>query len=60
MVWGEEDAALDLICLEGTERYVRDLTLRRLPGVTHWVQQDAPEAVNAMLRAFLGQANPTG
>ena len=59
VIWGEEDVALDLVCLEGTERYVRDLTLRRLPGVTHWVQQDAPEAVNAMLRTFL-QGAPTG
>ena len=55
VVWGEEDVALDLICLDGTERYVRDLTLRRLPGVSHWVQQDAPEAVNGMLREFLGR-----
>ena len=54
LVWGEDDVALDLICLEGTERYVRDLTVKRLPGVSHWVQQDAPEAVNRLLRAFLG------
>ncbi len=53
VIWGEQDVALDLSCLDGTERYVRDLTLRRLPGVSHWVQQDAPEAVNALLRAFL-------
>lgn len=59
MIWGEEDVALDPICLEGTERYVRNLTLRRLPGVTHWVQQDAPEAVNAMLQTFL-RAAPAG
>jgi pimeloyl-ACP methyl ester carboxylesterase len=32
---------------------VRDLTLRYLPGISHWVQQDAPEAVNARLAAFL-------
>jgi len=54
VVWGERDVALDLICLEGTERYVRDLTLKRLPGVSHWVQQDALEAVNGLLREFLG------
>ena len=54
LVWGEDDVALDLVCLEGTERYVRDLTLRRLPGVSHWVQQDAPETVNRLLRDFLG------
>ncbi len=54
VVWGERDVALDLICLDGTERYVRDLTLKRLPGVSHWVQQDAPDAVNGLLREFLG------
>ena len=54
VVWGEDDVALDLICLDGTERYVRDLAIKRLPGVSHWVQQDAPEAVNGLLREFLG------
>ena len=54
VVWGEQDVALDLVCLDGTERYVRDLTLKRLPGVSHWVQQDAPEAVNKLLQEFLG------
>ena len=53
VIWGEQDVALDLICLDGTERYVTDLTLRRLPGVSHWVQQDAPEQVNDLLRAWL-------
>jgi pimeloyl-ACP methyl ester carboxylesterase len=32
---------------------VADLTLRYLPGVSHWVQQDDPEAVNAILEAWL-------
>jgi hypothetical protein len=27
--------------------------LRYLPNVSHWVQQEAPETVNAMLTAFL-------
>ena len=53
VIWGEQDVALDLICLDGTERYVRHLTLHRLPGVSHWVQQDAPEAVNGLLQKFL-------
>ncbi len=55
VIWGEQDVALDLICLDGTARYVRDLTLRRLPGVSHWVQQEAPEQVNRLLREFLAQ-----
>ena len=53
VVWGERDVALDPICLNGTERYVRDLRVERLPGVSHWVQQDAPKVVNELLREFL-------
>ncbi|MDB5479192.1 MAG: epoxide hydrolase [Caulobacteraceae bacterium] len=53
MIWGEEDTAL---CIENTEGYeglVSDFTLRRLPGVSHWVQQEAPETVNAILGAWV-------
>jgi len=53
MIWGEEDAALDKSTTYGTDRYVSDLTLRYLPGVSHWVQQDATEAVNEMMTCFL-------
>ena len=37
----------------GTEKYVSNLTLRYLPNVSHWVQQEAPETVNAMIEAWL-------
>lgn len=53
MVWGEEDAALGLELTEGYEPLVRDFTLRRLPRVSHWVQQEAPEAVNAEVENWL-------
>lgn len=53
IVWGEEDRALGLETLNGTDCYVADLTLRRLPQVSHWVQQEAPEAVNAILAEWL-------
>jgi pimeloyl-ACP methyl ester carboxylesterase len=53
MIWGEEDRALGIETTRGTEQYVSDLTLRTLPGVSHWVQQEAPEVVNEMLRAWL-------
>ncbi|MGJ3627611.1 alpha/beta fold hydrolase [Sphingomonas sp. MMS24-JH45] len=33
-----------------------DLTIRRLPGVSHWVQQEAPEKVNAILEEWLPRA----
>ncbi len=53
IVWGEEDSALGLELLPGHERFVRDLTIERLPGVSHWVQQEAPEKVNAILKDWL-------
>ena len=53
MVWGEEDAALGIETTRGTDDYVANLTLRYLPRVSHWVQQEQPEVVNAMMRAFL-------
>ncbi len=53
MIWGEEDVALGKDLTIGTERYVSDLTLDYLPGVSHWAQQEAPETVNAAIRAWL-------
>jgi epoxide hydrolase 4 len=59
MIWGEVDAALGKELSYGTEKYVGDLTLRYLPNVSHWVQQEAPETVNAMIEAWLlGRAVP--
>jgi pimeloyl-ACP methyl ester carboxylesterase len=53
VIWGEADAALGVELLDGTEAHVRDLTVKRLPNVSHWVQQEAPEAVNAILSGWL-------
>jgi pimeloyl-ACP methyl ester carboxylesterase len=52
-LWGDGDVALDISTTRGTEEYVSDLTFRILPGVSHWIQQEAPEAVNTMLEAWL-------
>jgi len=53
MIWGEEDMALTKATTLGTEDYVADLTLKYLPGISHWVQQDAPEQVNRLLEDWL-------
>lgn len=53
MLWGLEDTALSKETTDGTDEHVTELTLRFLPGVSHWVQQEAPETVNAMLLAWL-------
>ncbi len=53
MVWGLEDKALGRETTDGTDEHVRDLTIRFLPGVSHWVQQEAPEVVNRILLSWL-------
>ena len=58
-LWGEQDLALTKETTYGTEDFVSDLTLRYLPDASHWVQQDQPDLVNEMLRAWLsGEAVP--
>ena len=53
LVWGEADAYLGIEATEGYGALVRDFTLKRLPGVSHWVQQQAPEAVNGIVGDWL-------
>lgn len=58
IVWGEADSALGLETLDGTDAQVVDLTIERLPDVSHWVQQEAPETVNAILAGWLNAPRP--
>ena len=53
LIWGEEDRALGKETSYGTERFVKDLTVRYLPRVSHWVQQEAPEQVNRLLADWI-------
>jgi pimeloyl-ACP methyl ester carboxylesterase len=52
-LWGDQDVALTNRTTRGTEKYVTDLTFRVFPGVSHWIQQEAPDEVNAMIEAWL-------
>lgn len=54
VLWGEQDVAIDIRVLDGMDAYVRDLTVRRFPQASHWVQQDIPEELNAALGEWLG------
>ena len=55
MLWGTEDRFLANYTTEGTGEFVQELKLKLLPGVSHWVQQNAPEICAAELREFLKQ-----
>ena len=53
VIWGMNDSALLPIQLEGLDRLVDDLTVVRLPGVSHFAPWEAGEQVAAALRDFL-------
>lgn len=52
LIWGENDPYLDLALTEDNEAFVQDLTLRRLPGVSHWVCEDASPEVNELIAGW--------
>lgn len=54
IIWGEADAYMDPVLLERSAATVTGpLRIERLPGVSHWVQQEAPDRVNELLLDFL-------
>jgi pimeloyl-ACP methyl ester carboxylesterase len=53
MIWGEDDPALSKELTYGTGDLVDDFTVRYVPGVSHWVQQQAPDTVSEILTAWL-------
>jgi epoxide hydrolase 4 len=54
LVWGEKDSFLDVALTEGYGPYVADFTLKRVPGASHWVQQEAADAVNRLMAEWMG------
>lgn len=57
MIWGARDVALDIRCTDGTDAFVPDFDLRIIDDASHWVQQDAPETVNAILADWLDRVD---
>jgi len=53
VIWGDGDKVFGPSCLEGTELYVKDLRIQRLPGVSHWGPEDAAEKAAELLADFL-------
>jgi pimeloyl-ACP methyl ester carboxylesterase len=53
LLWGEQDTALGPELIAPTEAYVDDLAIQRFPEVSHWLPEEAPDAVNAALAEWL-------
>ena len=54
VIWGEKDTALTVKNLEGLEKYVPKLTIRRVPDGSHWVVHEKVAEVNGYIREFIG------
>ena len=53
VIWGEQDRALTVANLDGLDRHVRNLTIRRVPDGTHWLVHEQPELITREIRAFM-------
>jgi pimeloyl-ACP methyl ester carboxylesterase len=53
LLWGEDDVYLSPTLASGNEAFAANLTVRRFPGASHWLQHDAPEAVNAAIALWM-------
>jgi len=53
LIFGTLDKYLTVKSAEDSANFVKDFRLELLEGVSHWVQQEAPEAVNTLIEDFL-------
>lgn len=53
IIWGTGDGALDVEAAEDSLKTLRNGTMKKIPGASHWVQQDEPEKVNQYIAQFL-------
>jgi epoxide hydrolase 4 len=53
VIWGEKDVALLTGNLEGLDKYVPNLTIKRIPDGTHWVIHEKPALVDGYIREFI-------
>jgi pimeloyl-ACP methyl ester carboxylesterase len=55
IIWGMKDLALGAELLQGTARFAPKAKIHRIAKASHWVQQDAVEEVNQVIREFLAE-----
>jgi epoxide hydrolase 4 len=53
VIWGEKDTALLTGNLDGMDKFVPDLTIKRIPDGSHWVIHEKPALVNSYIREFI-------
>ena len=54
VIWGMQDTSLLPGCVEGLERWVPGVDVRRVPDASHWIVYEKPELITETVRAWLG------
>jgi pimeloyl-ACP methyl ester carboxylesterase len=52
VIWGEKDTALLIQNLDGLDKFVPQLIVKRIPDGSHWVVHEKRDEVNAAIRDF--------
>ena len=58
IVWGERDNTIPIDHGHRTHRAIPHSTFRTLPGVAHFPHLEDPDALSALLRAFIADTEP--
>jgi pimeloyl-ACP methyl ester carboxylesterase len=53
VIWGEKDTALLPQNLDGLDKFIPQLTIKRIPDGSHWVIHEKRDEVNAAIRDFI-------
>ena len=53
VIWGMQDTSLLPGCVEGLERWVPGVDVRRLPDGSHWITHEMPQLISETIRAWL-------
>lgn len=53
VMWGMQDTALLPGCVEGLERWVPNLDVRRVPDGSHWIVYEKPQLISETIRNWL-------
>jgi pimeloyl-ACP methyl ester carboxylesterase len=55
VIWGELDRALLISNLDGLDRLVPGVVIRRIGDASHWITREQPATVIRLIRDFIGQ-----
>jgi pimeloyl-ACP methyl ester carboxylesterase len=53
VLWGDQDTALLPGCVEGLERWVPGVDVRRVADASHWLVHEKPKFVSETIREWL-------